>query len=587
MTQKGKSVSAASPSFLMEKIRDFLVTDCGWTDETVADTYDAKHLASGWWLTSVGEDSDTEVFFHVGPVNKGHGTSGTQSNLQAAFSHLNGGCSDTAMSIPVQDGTRFVASGGVFRVDNELINVSAVSGNNLTVATSGRGYLGTTAAVHADKMVVLQEFTNTTPVTLAAAPMIEVCAFRDVTNYIARETTPVAILVGSIAASSVTGFLNNRFTYAWLRITSGTYSGMLRKILSYTSTTGAFTFEPFPAAPGTETFEVISNGFLLPGNRDVTCNYRSLGTFWSPYCRASSPLALAKTYFLYGNKNALFVVGSNSATDHYFAFFGEPIRYAEALTTLTQENVTASEGVVIHVADTSFFKIGQKYRIIGRSVGDWDDNKSVVPGGAGGPTNIAIDEIPTEEILVTDITSSLGHDYITVAKLIFSYRAGAVIGEDPRPSVGGGPGATSMMSGTNMWPIYAPKGIGRVHRSLCGSSPEYYWYNYGSYSLGGTWGAPIIAPEGGVGYTSSDPSYLTERPVCGLLPIRVSDTAYRANNIWEHVKGTLPMIYPFPGGLTLVDQDTVAARWNGAWRTFRAFREANTGIWFVCGPEIA
>ena len=589
MAQKSKSVSALSPSFLMEQIRDFLVTDCGWTDETVAETNDPHHLATGWWLKSTGEDADTEVFFHVGPVNRGHGSSGNQSDRQAPISHLVGFISDTDMVITAQLNTfsPWMPAGGVIRIGNELINIASVGfdlvHDHLSVATSGRGYLGTTATAHLDKACAVQEYANSSPTLYSAAPMIEVCAFRDVTNYIARETTPVAIAVGTIAASSVTGFLNDRFKFAWIRITSGTYSGVMRQILSYTSATGAFTYEPFPAAPGTETFEIISNGFLLPCNRDVSYSYRTLGTFWSPYCRPSSPLALAKTYYLYGNKNALVVVGSDSATVHYFAFFGEPIRYTEALTTLTQTAVSAGDNITIHVADHSFFKIGQKYRIIGRNVGDWDDNKNVVPGGV--PTNIAIDEIPTEEVLVTDITTSFGHDYITVAKLIFSYHIGAVIGEDPRPSVGGGPGSGLFLALSNCWPVYAPKGVGRVHRTLTGSS-EYFWYSYGAYGLQAFWSAPIISPEGGTGSVASDPSYLTECPVCGLLPLRATNEV-PGSNIWLHVKGTLPMIYPFPGGLTLVDQDTVAARWNGTWQIFRVFRENNTGIWFVIGPEIA
>lgn len=75
----------------------------------------------------------------------------TPSGTKPAASTLNGSITSGSSSITVQTpGTAFPSSGTFYvQVENEVIQIASISGNVLTVAGSGRGQLGTTAASHA------------------------------------------------------------------------------------------------------------------------------------------------------------------------------------------------------------------------------------------------------------------------------------------------------------------------------------------------------------------------------------------------------------------------------------------------------
>jgi len=578
MAYKFQKIIAKSPSLMLNQIRDFLVS-CGWTNETPAAVLaeDPGNLVTPCFLKSTGEDGTEAIYFNL-MSNVGYGTVTTVGRDQSPFTYLAASCSATDTTLSVDNSARFVGNqafpyGGIVRIGNELIWFAYQATNSLYECK--RGYLGTTAASHAADDHVLQEFNSYAPLQ-SAGPTIEAYAFRTLSPI--ASSSAVAFVSSSLTPSTaLTGYETNRFAYnCFLRVTSGTMTGVMRRILLYNTTTGAFTFEPLNANPGTQTFEVVSCGFLptMPrDSADYVTSYRKLPVIRSNYLYSTvNKPPQPQACYLYGSKDYLYVV-VKTFSNSSIHFFGNVIRHAAKASALT---TTAAVGpgtnLVINVNDVTPFYVGAKFRIMGQSVNDWINNRArtTFPG----TTKLYSDEIPTEEITI----GAVGATDITInGSILASYEVGAIIAEDPRPLITASHAAAAFDSIVSAYPCYYPKLFGVYYRQIAGS----YGSNYAFLSLAG------IGP--GSGYAES-PSWSTERNMGYVLTFTETNASYHANNIWEHVKGVLPNIWYLgtTGVMFGLPEDTFQARWNGAWYTFRLFSyDGTTTNWCVLGPEIA
>ena len=581
MAYKFKKITAKSPSLMLNQIRDFLVDDCGWTNETPAAVIseDPGNLVTPCFLKSTGEDGTEAIYLNL-MSNVGYGTVTTVGKEQCPFTYLAASCSATDTTLSVDNSARFVGgqpfpNGGIVRIGNELIWFAYQATNNLYECK--RGYLGTTAASHADGDHVLQEYNSYAPAQ-SAGPTIESYALRTITAAITAPISAVVIGVASATSAALAGYETNRFAYnCFLRVTSGPSTGLMRRILTYVTATGAFTYEPFHTAPGTQTFDVVSCGFLptMPRNgTDYINTYLVLPVIRTNYLVATlNKNPQPQACYLYGSKNYLYVV-VKTLSEFSVHFFGNVIRHAAKGSALTTADISPGTNVVIAVDDVTPFYVGAKFRILGQSAQDWIDNKARTTFPGSGNPKLYSDEMVTEEITI----GAVGASDITVnGATLASYRTGAIIAEDPRPLVTASHMGTGLATLSWMYPCYYPKVFGAYYRQI----PAYTLTNYGKLTAG------ALTPGSG---SAESPSWLVERNMTGVIAVTMPNASYHGNNLWEHVKGILPNFwYLVPAGAMFgLSEDTFRARWSGEWRTFRLFPyEGGTSYFSVLGPEIA
>ena len=113
-------------------------------------------------------------------------------------------------------------------------------------------------------------------------------------------------------------------------------------------------------------------------------------------------------YWLYGDLDHVCVVTKITAT-YYLNYSGIIKRYWSGAVALTQEAVTAGNGVVIQVNDASIFTPGSYYTIK--------------------------DDANIERVQVTVKDTESTPNTITVATLAAAYSSGAKVGEDPQPVI--------------------------------------------------------------------------------------------------------------------------------------------------------
>lgn len=118
-----------------------------------SDTGNGGSSTVGEYQLNTGSDTST------GGIGWGAGLYGGVSNT-ALQTQLNGAINNSATTITVTSTTGIVATDTVL-IDNELITVGGISGNDLTGCT--RGVLGTTAASHLDTTVVRLAVGNADP----------------------------------------------------------------------------------------------------------------------------------------------------------------------------------------------------------------------------------------------------------------------------------------------------------------------------------------------------------------------------------------------------------------------------------------
>jgi hypothetical protein len=149
MAVKYKKVTVKSPSFLLKEIRDFMVNDVGWTDETPANQDDYQGFILGYFLKSTGESGDKEIFLNPRLNCFQFDATGDDNYLAqrpAVYNYLSSAIDENDMTISLDEGAHFPPAsqglnGLVVRIEDELIKISDVSGDDLTVEQ--RGYRDT------------------------------------------------------------------------------------------------------------------------------------------------------------------------------------------------------------------------------------------------------------------------------------------------------------------------------------------------------------------------------------------------------------------------------------------------------------
>jgi hypothetical protein len=265
----------------------------------------------------------------------------------------------------------------------------------------------------------------------------------------------------------------------------------------------------------------------------------------------------------------------------------------------------------INVDDRTIFEVGEKFRILSQDADDWSPNES----RTSPEVDLDPEEIATEELVVQSITAGTGNaGTITfTTNLQFSYKTGAIIGEDPRPC-----GASSrrrqidtsaeydVMGGDNsVWlPVYnvcdapdIPNHMNHrqmwrtVHQSADKNAPyEYYLTSYGGAR------SSMDINVGGDDTTDSIANFTVQnnRPVFGLNSLLVFVDAYTANGIYPYAKGVIDGLWwaalDNSGNPpdSAVEEDTYKARWGSSYEEFRLFKQrGSTATWAVFGPEIS
>lgn len=168
-------------------------------------------------ITAVSSNDVTVLRGQLATAATSHaaGTSVTLIEPQADATTINEGAtfssSDTTLTVtnavPLN-----VAINSYIQIENEILQVTAISGNNLTVT---RGQLGTTAATHADATAVTKLI-----VTVSATQLNETTV---------TGITPPLIKNLNYYETSVEGAANN---WAWAARTPGTYGNSLKIVMT-------------------------------------------------------------------------------------------------------------------------------------------------------------------------------------------------------------------------------------------------------------------------------------------------------------------------------------------------------------------
>lgn len=600
MAYKFKTVTVNDPTKMLEELRDFLVTDVGWTDESPSGQDDEMgagdyHGVLGTFLRSAGEDGNQDVCLHLRTEYMSDYTYPRfgASYVHPQFSYLSGTLAIGASSVTVDDDTELVTVPTPFavRINDEIAIVSSVSSG--TVNFSQRGAYGTTEAAHVAGDVILNlSYTR---------PLIDAYAFRDVTAAIASSSGTSAVGLKSVSAvPGLSGYTDNEFNFhGMLKVVDGTEAGKMRPILDYAGTGGDFTYAPFKTAPGTANVEVVSMGFLPTLSKKL---FTAASVRCLPLVK-SAEVGTDTVCWFYACKDAVWVI--TKWDSGYDAFFAGNCIPASSQDTTTSVGTSSAGSNTIEVANRHLFAGGEKFRIISQNAGDWGTNWY----RGGTEPNLDAEEIPTEEFVVQSITPGTGDaGTLTLnANLLFTYSEGAVIGEDPRPALTSAYGynlaGNSITEGvycSSCVYLPAPKTDIAAHMSHRQSERAVHSnldkYVYNSTYFNGYGGRRDTKRWTGLfgDYVSGnqDADYynrLNGRPTGGLVTIYQDAETYSAYGIFYSMKGVLPLCWWVTTEATppysAASEDTYAARWGSQYEEFRLFA-IRSGGWFIFGPEI-
>jgi hypothetical protein len=604
MAYKSKTVTMKDASFLLEELKDFLVTDCGWTDETPAGQDDEMgagdyHGILGHFLRSTGEDGLGDICMHLFTGKETNiAQHYTQSHVFPACSYLTAGIDDSVMAATVDD----VGSTGLANVDtpfgirmgDEIAIVTDVTAGAVTF--SQRGAYGTTPASHSTGDLVIDTL---------VMPFVEVYAFQDVTEALIASSGTSAVGLDAVTnVPGADGYGDARFNlHGMLKIVDGAEAGKMRPITDYTSANGDFDYVAFKNAPGTANVAVVAMGFLPALSRRVgTANY------------AAGRIDVADqgtdtVAWFYGSKDSVIVITKFNAGYNMF-YAGNVLPFSAKDTALSTDTATAGTNTM-DVDNRNIFSIGEKFRIISQDVADWAVNEV-----RASEDDLDPEEIPTEEVVIQGITPGGGNTGTLTfnSNLLFTYATGAVVGEDPRPACRSAPdyaritGASNdVMEGTDCWlPVYNPcektaitahASHRQVWRSVHATGDPTTRYEVDLYSRLRGYGSRKVNALGIYLASLGDnlKNKQNERPTCGLVTLYVPDGGVTYNNrgVFAAVKGTLLNMW-FPDVNSTIPpygavaEDTYEARWGGTYEEFRLFpQRASTSVYGVFGPEIA
>jgi len=576
MSYKFKQVTVASNSHLVDEINLVLLA-AGWTDETPAGQDDQNGLILGHFLKSTGEDGNQNILAHLG-LNQDY-----VGQEFCPISYLTSGIDDSVVSFDIIDPGVLSATLGYLRVGDEIIRFLGVSGNTLTGCIRGWGL--SDPAPHLANDVV--QFIGEDGV-YDGRVKFELFCHRDLANPTASSGLTPTWSLGRTAATGVTGldlYGADRFSHnvALLRVndTGSAEDGKMRWIVISTDA-GNFTYQPFLTGPAAVKCDIIPGGFLPCYSRQATDGYRKFG------CLKIATDISGGVAWIYASKDGFWIVQKISAL-YYFAYFGNVVPYANPTNAHTTVDVAAGVSVITVDNPALFIETG-KFRIISQDYRDWDANKDRQVGD--GWPRLDCDETAMEEVVVLSI---LGNDITLTAPLIYSYKSGAVIGEDPVLAIRYGKQDGGIMVGTTtMIAPYLPilsadiatqaghRSRWRAHHpNLNPKAP----YNSDESASMLTVQTTYMRPMHTTPLTNKNRQ--TDRLPLALLEVdRYSEES--SYGYYSAGKG----VFPFGGWISYVkppfggsSEDTVDAIWEGQRRTFRVFAEGSN--WIIFGPEIA
>lgn len=608
MAYKGSHYQVPSAIHLAETIKDHLVS-CGWTldgptkDLTSRQAQDDEHAhILGWFLRSTGEDGNNDIAMHIicRDQNSWRAPGPVYDYLQNA-----GGISNTDVTIELSPGrgTDFSAN-DVIKIGDELISVGSVSGD--TLINCVRGVNGTSAAAHS-QYDVLAKTTNT-------EVQVYMYAFADWANPIASSTATALMNNESCTAFSGLDIYDaNTFSHASLiKVRGGTEDGKMRWI-STDAGDGSFTYKPFLNGPGTVNADIVSTGFFPHVSRKQLLA-GGISKFKSPAPVGVYPGDAIKDVWIYGSKDGFALVVLDGST-YYVAYFGAYIQLNSPLTVATTAALNSGDTVIsVGVGNTDIFIPGGKYRILSQSAQDWtnnyDQSGSTYMGatGSGEWPNLDCDETAMEYIVVDSVSSVAGT--ITIqSPLNYSYQAGAVIGEDPRPICGYA--GNKIDGGSRIYMLTDQTSYSAAAACFNAVSKDLAFSTNPAHRRRdrcGLYNIPTNKPwqaDGAYDYYNQCEgiwSYLVpfhrdmmdnEENVGNRLPLIpfslgwYSGADYSSYNAFNRAYGIIPLIKDMLSSLGAQSEDTIQVLWNGAYETFRIFYVPDTAGWIAIGPEIA
>lgn len=605
MAYKGKAIHCKSASHIIEELADWLVNDVGWIDDTPADPTDPDNFIRGHFLRSTGEDGDKDILIHLG-LNQN-----TAGSAFVPCTYLDSALSATGDSVTVKDIDFFHETGvpanhfvpARIRINDELMAVQEIEVGTSTIKRLRRGLNGTTPAAHSsgDVVQIIYAYDQANSNTQwNGYPVVEIYAGRDLDNFIAESSGSIVWAMGRAGADNVTGldgYTNDRFNYHTLvKPKTGTQAGRIRWVYDY-DTTGDFVYQPYQEAPGAVHFDVISGGWF-PGwsrvSRGGGAGFNP-GTFWAGSNFGNNGYQC----FFYGSKD-YFWVGVKYLRYTWWHFAGNVLPVSDAQTWNTDQDAAAAQNRLhLDPGDLSKFQVGGKYRILSQSYLDWDANKDRQVGAGWDPLDP--EETASEEFIVQSIDGG-ANELVLQSNLIYSYKSGAVIGEDPRPMVRTdryGTGDVITTASYNWLDCFQPCKADSIAIHASHRQRSRAYHESGDPKSPRTTNSyyPMMSPAR-LGALSDVNTYWNKQNSQYVLgPVVIlfnagTESSYSIYGIWHRVKGVLPGVWwsndsspaPFSG----VAEDTAEGMWKGGMQTFRLhYDHDNDGYPFFFGPEIA
>lgn len=481
MAYQGKHILAKGALDFNKQLKDFLL-ECGWEHDEYSPTDTEPHRIAqedkdafilGWFLRSTGEDGKKDIPIHIGwqtRANTSRGYKGTTTYL------TENPLSDSDVAISVKGITGF-SNNDVIQIEDEFIKIGSPSGGAFPSCT--RGYWGSTATSHAYGCVVARVTGSTPGITVYGSrdlnPAHAILSsdtgvspdwnFTDTTH---SGNIKMLDSDGIVAARDVfvqpspmvPYYPNGKFDHSCLVRLS---NGKMRWVTNQTCGGGdnylTITFDELQAVPSPANLQCtfLSAGWFpsvsrrMPQSTSPSTTYSFLHSpcMYASFTSNSNKLVdQPRDCWVYASKDGIAVVakyGYNTTGLYSFHYWGAYTPAGSSVYTTTTASVARAATTIV-VDDPTLFKEGCMYKIFSQSYLDWKNNRDQLTntymscpksGGTGSWQNLDGDETAFEHIVVSSIdeeTKTLTIDTGTC----YSYQAGAVIGEDPRPHVGYG-----------------------------------------------------------------------------------------------------------------------------------------------------